>query len=223
MRSPPTTARMHCARRIPQLILCALSSSSAAIARAAGGARRPTLETAGSTRRGAATLATRHRVLSVYLRDRDWDLDDEARLLRHFIACDRPDDDGPYFAGFAREALRLRGSFPFLYAYEWPASLAPEGGTAAGAAKAGRGDLILSDAQCDRFLVLECKYIDNDTPGSTSRVRRTRKRGEVVKQAELYARAFFDAMRPSNPDAVVLTVAVTNEGIAQVAELTGSG
>ena len=115
--------------------------------------------------RASDDVRRRDRVLRAYLTDRDWGLDEEANLFRQLVL--NPPDS----------LMR----FPYLYDYEW--QVVP------GRQQDGRGDLVFTDGD-GRYAVVEVKWIDTQSTGSTARKRRTAKRRKVEEQLETYAAAF---------------------------------
>jgi len=115
----------------------------------------------------------RDRVIRTYLEGRTWDEHPEFLLIRTLVLK-------------LPEALQR---WPYLVEYEWEVS--------AGWSQAGKGDLVFGDGE-GSFAIVEVKWIDNDTTGSTSRTRRTKKRKAVREQAQKYAVAWWY----SHPEAV---------------------
>ena len=110
-----------------------------------------------------ADLERRDQVLRAYFAGRDWDTNNEYVIKRHLVL----------------QSHNLLPTYPFLIDDEWEAE--PNQG------QEGKGDLIFTDS-AGHFAVVEVKWIDLATSGSTAKVRRTKKRKKVQEQAVDYAR-----------------------------------
>ena len=93
--------------------------------------------------------------------------------------------------------------YPYLIAYEWKVDL-PE----ARLLRPHVGDLVFMDEH-HRFLVVEVKYIDDESKGDVARKKRNQRRNKVCNQAIKYGNLF----KLMFPWAVVLKGAFTNESL----------
>ncbi len=94
-------------------------------------------------------------------------------------------------------------TYPYLYEYEW--EVVPN------RPQKGKGDLVFTDGK-QSFLIVECKYI-NQNSGKTARIVRRNKRRKVERQAISYALKY--AQR--NPAAILIGyVHITNEDRASM-------
>jgi hypothetical protein len=110
----------------------------------------------------------RDRVLRAYIRDRNWDKNDEYLLKQQLV----------------KHSTILLPEYPYLIEDEWEVETSQS--------DKGKGDLVFA-SEHSRFAVVEIKYIDLRSTGRTASRKRTAKRQEVKKQAIDYAATY--AMR----------------------------
>ena len=104
----------------------------------------------------------RDHVLRDYFKGRDWDRNNEYLLKQKLIRC----------------SDRLLPEYQYVIEDEWEVD--------AGRADQGCGDLIFTDG-LGNFAVVEVKWIDVKSSGSTATNKRTKKRKAVKEQAISYA------------------------------------
>ncbi|AFY93155.1 hypothetical protein [Chamaesiphon minutus] len=104
----------------------------------------------------------RNRVLRDYIRDRNWDKNDEYLLKQQLVKC----------------STILLPEYPYLIEDEWEVETSQS--------DKGKGDLVFASEYL-RFAVVEIKYIDRKSTGRTASRKRTAKRQEVKQQAIDYA------------------------------------
>ncbi|MGB3138703.1 MAG: hypothetical protein WBB18_17975 [Nodosilinea sp.] len=115
-------------------------------------------------------MQRRDQVLRAYFLGRDWDDNNELALKRDLVL----------------RSQELLPNYPLLINDEW--EVEPN------RTQDGKGDLLFTDgAGC--YAVVEVKWVDVDTSGSTARSSRTGKRSRVKKQAANYAQALVNCLQ----------------------------
>ena len=104
----------------------------------------------------------RDQVLRAYFKGRDWDKNDEYLLKQKLIRC----------------SDWLLPEYKYVIEDEWEVD--------AGRADQGCGDLVFTDG-LGNFAIVEVKWIDSASSGSTATNKRTKKRKAVKEQAISYA------------------------------------
>jgi hypothetical protein len=99
--------------------------------------------------------------------------------------------------------IKILQHYPYLIGYEWKVDL-PE----VRLLRPHIGDLVFMDEH-HRFLVVEVKYIDDESKGDVARKKRNQRRNKVCNQAIKYGNLF----KMMFPWAVVLKGAFTNESL----------
>lgn len=107
----------------------------------------------------------RDQVLRAYFKGRDWDRNDEYILKQKLIRC----------------SAWLIPEYQYVIEDEWEVD--------AGRADQGCGDLVFTDG-LGNFAVVEVKWIDVMSSGSTATNKRTKKRKAVKEQAISYAEIY---------------------------------
>lgn len=72
----------------------------------------------------------------------------------------------------------LNETYPFLFAYEYD--------IVENRTEYGKGDLLFCDHTYNKFLVVECKYLDHMSTGRTQCTKRNKHKKELKKQVEYY-------------------------------------
>ncbi len=106
-------------------------------------------------------IGRRDRVLRAYFEGRTWDVNAEFGLKRELVL----------------KSYHLLPEYPFLIDNEWEVS--------PNMSQGGRGDLIFADG-FGQFAVVEVKWLNLNSTGSTACARRTQKRKEAKEQAVRY-------------------------------------
>lgn len=107
----------------------------------------------------------RNKVIRTYIKNRNWDKNNEYLLKQHLILNN----------------YQLLPQYLFVIEDEWEVEC--------GRADLGLGDLIFTDGN-GNFAVVEIKYIDNLSSGSTASNKRTKKRKMVQEQSVKYANIY---------------------------------
>jgi hypothetical protein len=138
-------------------------------------------------------IGHRDRILRAYFEGRAWDGNEEFTLKRELVL----------------KSYDILPMYPFLIDSDW--EVHPN------MAQAGQGDLIFTDgAEC--FAVVEVKWLDMVSTGSTASTRRTQKRKKVKQQATLYGEVLASKLPRT---AKVTSYYFTNEDTSKVFNVKG--